>query len=200
MDENLSWKEHLKYSENKIEKTTGLMYKAKPFLNKDSLLPLYISYIHSYINHANLAWVSTHKTNLKKIHIQQKHALRIVYNKDRYYHKKERFSSCNALNVCKLILLNTSIFMHKIKNVTGPAAFQTTIKMPSHSYPTGFSRVNYSKPKSSLCKTRFWISIWGPAIWKNFIANTKKEHESSSHFKSKVKPKLLQFENELTFF
>ena len=60
------------------------MYKDKPFLDKDSLLSLYLSYIHWYIIYANLAWVSTHKTNLKKIHSQQEHALRIVYNKDRY--------------------------------------------------------------------------------------------------------------------
>ena len=110
LDENLSWKEHLKYTENEITRSTGLTYKAKPFLDKDSLVSLYFPYIHSYINHANLALAGTHKTNLKKIHSQQKHALRIVYNKDRYYHTKELFSSCNVLNVYKLNLLNTCIF------------------------------------------------------------------------------------------
>ena len=64
LDENLSWKKHLKYTENKIAKSIGLMYKAKPFLIKNSLLSLYFSYIYSYINYANLAWASTHKTNL----------------------------------------------------------------------------------------------------------------------------------------
>ena len=88
LNENLSWKEHLKHIENKIAKSIGLMDKAKPFLDKDSLLPLYFSYIHSYINYANLAWASTHKTNMKKIHSQQKHALRVVYNKDGYYNTK----------------------------------------------------------------------------------------------------------------
>ena len=84
MDENLSWNEHLKDTENKIAKSIGLMYKAKLFLVKDSLLSSYFSYIHSYINYVNLAWTSTYRTNLKKIHSQQKHALRIVCNKDRY--------------------------------------------------------------------------------------------------------------------
>ena len=135
LDETLSWKKHLKYTENKIAKSTGLMYKAKPFLDKDFLLPLYFSYIHSYINYANLAWASTYKTNLKKIHSQQKHALRMVCNKDRYYHTKETFRSCNALNVYKLNLLNTSIFMHKIKTGTGPGVFHTIFKVSSHSYP-----------------------------------------------------------------
>ena len=32
------------------------MYRAKPFLDKESLLALYYSYINSYQNYANLAW------------------------------------------------------------------------------------------------------------------------------------------------
>ena len=131
------------------------MYKAKPFLDKDSLLSLYFSYIHSYINYTNLAWVSIHKANLKKIHSQQKYAFGIVHNKDRYYHTKELFRSCDVLNVYKLNLLNTSIFMHKIKTGRDPAAFHATFKMPSHSYPTRFSSVSYNKPKNRLRKSRF---------------------------------------------
>ena len=169
------------------------MYKTKPYLHKDSLLSLYFSHIHSFINYANLTWGSRHKTNLKKIHSQQKHALIIVYNKDRYYHTKELFRSCNVLNVYKLNLLNTFIFMHKTKTEMDPAAFRTTFKMPTHSYPTRFSGVNYSKPKTRLCKRRFRISIRGPAICNNFVANTEKELGSSSLFKSNVKIKLRDF-------
>ena len=55
LDDNLSWKEHIKYLENKIAKNIGLLYRAKPFLNKEYLLALYYSYIHSYLNYANLA-------------------------------------------------------------------------------------------------------------------------------------------------
>ena len=46
----------------------------------------------------------------------------------------------------------------------------------------------------------FRISIRGPATWKHFIANTEKELQSSSLFKTKVKTKLIDFENEVTFF
>ena len=88
--------------------------------------------------------------------------------------------------------------MYKIKKETGPAAFHTTFKMPSHSYPTRFSSVNYSKPKTRLLQSRFRISIRGPVIWNNFVANTEKELESSSLFKTKVKTNFFDFENELT--
>ena len=125
LDDDLSWKEHMKYLENKIAKNIGLMYRAKPSLHKESMLAFYYSYIHdhplyplisthihyidsyplisthihsyplisthihsyplististhihsyplisthmhSYLNYANLAWGSTHLTNLKK--------------------------------------------------------------------------------------------------------------------------------------
>ena len=90
--------------------------------------------------------------------------------------------------------------MHQMKIGTGPAAFHTTFKMPSHSHPTRFSSVSYSKQETRISKSRFRISIRGPAIWNNFVANTEKELESSSLLKSKVKTKLLAFENEVTFF
>ena len=59
LDEHLSWKEHIRYNENKIAKSISLLYRAKPFLGKHSLLILYYSYIHTYLNCANLSQVQT---------------------------------------------------------------------------------------------------------------------------------------------
>ena len=59
--------EHIRYTENKIAKIIGLLYRAKPFLGKHSLLTLHYSYIHTYLNYANLSWDSTNRTNLKKL-------------------------------------------------------------------------------------------------------------------------------------
>ena len=55
LDENLSWKDHIKYNENKISKNTGILYKVRDYLSKESLLSLYYTYIHTYVNYANLA-------------------------------------------------------------------------------------------------------------------------------------------------
>ena len=59
LDNNLSWKEHTKYLENKIAKNIGLMQKLKPFLDKEFLLALYYFYIHPYQIMLTLAWGST---------------------------------------------------------------------------------------------------------------------------------------------
>ena len=44
LDENLNWKEHIKYTENKIAKNLGLFYKARHFLERNALLALLLIY------------------------------------------------------------------------------------------------------------------------------------------------------------
>ena len=61
----LNWKEHIKYTENKIAKNLRLLYKARPFLDKNTLRALYYSYIQTYIDYANISWGSTCSANLK---------------------------------------------------------------------------------------------------------------------------------------
>ena len=91
LDENLNWKEHIKYTENKIAKNLELLYKPRPFLERSALLALYYSYIQTYINYANIAWCSTCRTNLKKINSQQKHVIRIIFNKNKFAHTRKIF-------------------------------------------------------------------------------------------------------------
>ena len=97
-------------------------------------------------------------------------------------------SLCEIINVYKLNLLNTAVFMHKIKNRTAPSSFLEKFEQPAHSYPTRFSSGNYRKPQIILRKCRFRISIRGPAIWNNLVGSTEKEIQSSL-FKTKIKKK-----------
>ena len=53
LDENITWKDH--YTENKIAKNIGLLFRSKPYLTKKCLLSLYYSYIHTHISYANIA-------------------------------------------------------------------------------------------------------------------------------------------------
>ena len=82
----------MKYIENKIPKSIELLFNAKTFLNKLSLLSLYYSYIHSYINYANVLWGSTYMTNLKTLPSQQKHAMCIICNKGNSYSSRTKLS------------------------------------------------------------------------------------------------------------
>ena len=54
-DENLSWKQYIEMLSNKVSKSIGILYKSKDVLSKQCLKQLSFSFIHSYVNYANIA-------------------------------------------------------------------------------------------------------------------------------------------------
>ena len=128
LDEHISWKDHIKTVENKFAKNTGLINCASYFLNEHSLKTIYFFYIHSYLNYANIAWVSTYVTKLKKINLLQKRAVRFVFNENRLSHSRSLLQKINSLNVYQINLYQHLNFMHKFNNQETPRIFNDLIK------------------------------------------------------------------------
>ena len=104
LNENISWKEHIKTIEKKLAKNIGLLYHAKPYLDVMSLKTIYFSYIHSYLNYANIACASIRITKFKPLLYKQKQVVRVVFNKGCLNHSKPLFKTLNALNAYKINL------------------------------------------------------------------------------------------------
>ena len=138
LDEHISWIDHVRTFENEIAKNIGLLYRVSQFLNEDSLKTVYFSYIHSYLNYANIAWASMYATKLKIVYLKQKHAVRTVFNKGKLTHSKPLFKNLNALNVYQINIYQHLNFMHKFINNQIPSIFSDFIKRPNHKYPTTF--------------------------------------------------------------
>ena len=119
LDEHIAWNDHIHAIEKKLAKNIGLLYRARQFLDKESLKTIYFSYIHSYLNYANIAWASTYFTKLKTIHYQQKHAARIIFNEDILTDSRPLLRSLNALNIYQINLHQHANFMYKFKKKSG---------------------------------------------------------------------------------
>ena len=104
LDENIAWNDHIHAIEKRLAKNIDLLYRARQFLDKQSLKTIYFSYIYSYLNYANIAWASTYFTKLKTIYYQQKHAARIIFNEDILTHSEPLLRSLNALNIYQMNL------------------------------------------------------------------------------------------------
>ena len=159
LDEHISWIDHVRTVENKIEKNIGLLYRVSQFLDEDSLKTAYFSYIHSYLNYANIAWASTSATKLKRVYLKQKHAVHIVFNKDKLTHSKPLFKNLNALNVYQINIYQHLNSMHKFINNQIPSIFSGFVKRPNHKYPTNFSQSRFYLKRYSLNSTKYSISI-----------------------------------------
>ena len=83
LDQHVTCKEHIKLTENNIAKNIGILYKARPYIDKRTLLCLYYWHIHSYLNYANTALCSINRTYLKKLQSQQRHKYE---NKNKFAH------------------------------------------------------------------------------------------------------------------
>ena len=90
--------------------------------------------------------------------------------------------------------------MHKVYNETASATFFKLSQNVFHPYPTGFSKLCYKTTKTNLAKCKYRISSRGVLTWNDFLSDYEKQIASSSLFNSKVKLKLLVFENEITYF
>ena len=68
----------------KISRAIGIMYKLQPFLPLKVMKNVYYSLIYSHIIYAIEAWGSACKTELDKIFILQKRAMRLMTYNDKY--------------------------------------------------------------------------------------------------------------------
>ena len=88
IDEKITWNKHIELVENKISNNIGILHRSSYYLDKKSLKSIYFSFINNYVNYCNIAWACTGRTKLDKILKKQKHAIRIIYNKEKFMHWK----------------------------------------------------------------------------------------------------------------
>ena len=191
IDENLTWRDHIYTVENKIAKSIRLLYQRKHYFGDNYLKQIYFIYIHAYLNYANIAWASTHKTKLKKVQSKQKHALCIIFNQSETSPSEPLFLSLNVLNVYQSNIFQSVQFMCKIKN----KIFR-------------ISSLNYSMyhamlipPIRTFLKTiRFAISARGPLLWNNCLSKEEKEIDNFLLFKKRAKEKIMELSTAANFF
>ena len=124
----------------------------------------------------------------------------LFFYEDKFLRTQELFVQTKVFNVYQLNILNNFTFMHKGKTETAPAVFLPKFQKPAHPYPTIFSKRNDIKPTSELTRSKYRISVRGPALWNEFLIDIEKKIRNLLLFKRKVKSKSLSYENEVIFF
>ena len=94
IDHKLNWIDHIAYIKNKISKGIGIMYRARNFLNKSSLIGLYYSYIYPYFTHCLETWGCASKTQLNPLFLLQKIIIRIMTFSHYLAHTEPIFNVC----------------------------------------------------------------------------------------------------------
>ena len=78
IDSSLSWKYQISNINKKISSSIGIMYNLRPFPPLMVMKNVYYSQIYSHIIYAIEVWGSAFKTELNKVLILQKRAIRLM--------------------------------------------------------------------------------------------------------------------------
>ena len=78
IDQDLSWKHHIKEVTSKISKLSGIMIRARHYLPLKTLQTIYNALVYPYLTYYNALWASTYPSRLEGLHKVQKKIVRII--------------------------------------------------------------------------------------------------------------------------
>ena len=125
IDDSLNFDAHIKFLENKLVRSLGILFKTKQYLNTSTLIQLYYSTFHAYLSYGLIIWGSTFKSYLNKLSSLQNKAVRIVCNGRWADHVSIHYKNLRIPKLTDLFRLELATFMYKAKKKTIPMAFQS---------------------------------------------------------------------------
>ena len=151
IDQHLEWKTDVNFIPAKISKSVWLLYKAKCYLPSKSLLTLYYALLYPYLTYGNLIWASTYVTNLQRIYLLQKTAVRAISKADHKASSKPLFENLKILDLFSIYSLQVRSFMCLYHNDALPISFTQIFQTGNqiHQYSTRYS--DFYRPQT--CRT-----------------------------------------------
>ena len=137
------------------------MYKLRPYINPTMLKNIYYSLIYSHMIYAIQVWGSAGKTEIHKILVLQKCAIRLISNRDKrpvnpgpLAATNPMFYKLELLKINDIFTLHIAKFIHKCLNLDSPEIFHDWFKLnyESHPYSTRskFTDINYSTKSNNI--------------------------------------------------
>ena len=112
----MSWVQHITYVKSKVSKGIGIMYQARKYLDKNSLVNLYNTYIYPYLIYCVESWGNISQCHLNPLFILQKKILRIITFSWYDVSSQIHFMNLNILPLYNLIQHRISFMMYKLVN------------------------------------------------------------------------------------
>ena len=215
MDEHLNWKKQIANVTKKISRGIGILAKLRSYLDPKLLRNIYYSIVYSHLSYGVEAWGSASPTDLEKILILQKKAVRILTG-NKYFQiygeeptplprSEPLFKTLEILKFEDIFKISIAKFIYSTLDRENPAVFWEwfTYSHLIHNHATSSSthviRSNYFDV-GTVENTRFlftkrshllnyggkMIQVYGPILWNSL---PKEIHDSPSltTFKDNIK-------------
>ena len=137
VDHIVKWNDHITYVKSKISKSIGILYKIRRFLDMNTLIQMYHSFVFLYLIYCVEIWGNTSAIHLNPLIKIQKKSIQAITFSEFSVHSEPLFLR-TILNFDKLVFQRICLMMfkHHIDDVPKPISdlFQTNDNY--HSYST----------------------------------------------------------------
>jgi hypothetical protein len=123
LDETLSFKPHIDFICNKINKAIYCINRSKNLLSKQALKSLYFALVHPHLLYCINIYSIANDSSLNRLTLLQKRAIRIINKSSYRAHTHQLFISSKILPLNKLISQGKLIFMHSVEYGYCPPSF-----------------------------------------------------------------------------
>ena len=106
IDNKLTWRRHIENLKNRINKRTGILKKTHHFLQEDTLVSLFNSFVKPYIDYVSLTWGGATNTYLLKLKRTLNKAMKIMVFRSKSESAKPLYIYYKTLPLERNIKLN----------------------------------------------------------------------------------------------
>ena len=138
IDNKITWIPHITYVKNKVSKGIGIIYKARKYLKRNTLINLYHSYIYPYLIYCIETWGNTTHCHLEQLYLTQKKVARMIAFSNYNAPSKDIFKQLHILPLNKFVVNGIGVRMYKYANNLLPLAINDlfTTNSDVHNYTT----------------------------------------------------------------
>ena len=190
IDQNLSWKNHILNLAKTVSGLTGLLYRIRAYLPKDTMLLFYKSCIMSQLDYCLNIWGHAPKSYVDILLKLQKRAIRIITNANYLAPTKNLFLSLKCLNLYDRLEYVSCVLLYKILNgmcLTYLSMFEYNNRKPGLRSATNCNLLQVSV-RTEILKNSFLYKSC--SIW-NKLPTSVKQCDNVFIFKKNLKNYLL---------
>jgi hypothetical protein len=191
IDEDLSFDYHTQHIISKLNRSLYCISRAKNFITPAALKSLYFALIHSHLSYCPIITSCATTSNITKITLLQKKAIRIITNSKYHDHTAPLFKALNILSYQKLIHFSKLNFMHSYMYNYCPKSFNNL--WPQNNLRQDIPNLRNANllaiphPRLELFKRSPLYSL--PSVW-NELGDIKHQNRKST-FRIGLKERLI---------
>ena len=170
IDKSLKFTKHIDHISNIVGRNIGIISRIRFCIDKRTTHLLYNSLILPYLNYCCMIWGSNYNSQLIRLVILQKRAVRLIEYVYPPHSSDPIFKKYNILKLADIVKSQMLLVMHKFLTGQLPQTFENTYKLFVASSPLRRQVYHLQQPFSNRNYRLFTTSCLGPKLWNTIIA------------------------------